>query len=128
MELIDRTTQDMDRGETIFGIFSDLSKAFDTLNHTILLNKLNHYGIKHCPLKLLKSYLSNRLQYVEDDNIKSEYIPITTGVPQGSILRPLLFIIYLKDISFSVNYLNSFYTQLTLHYSLISAISTKITN
>ena len=101
MELIDRTTQDMDRGETPFGIFLDLSKAFDTLNHTILLNKLNHYGIKHCPLKLLESYLSNRLQYVGDDNIKSEYIPITTGIPQGSILSPLLFIIYLNDISFS---------------------------
>ena len=54
MELIDRTTQDMDRGETPFGIFLDFSKSFDTLNHTILLNKLNHYGIKHCPLKLLK--------------------------------------------------------------------------
>ena len=64
MELIDRTTQDMDIGETPFGIFL----SFDTLNHTILLNmlnKLNHYGIKHCPLKLLESYLSNKLQYVE---------------------------------------------------------------
>ena len=99
MELIDRTTQDMDRGETPFGIFYDLSKAFDTLNHTILLNILNHYGNKHCPLKLLESYLSNSLQYVEHDNIKSEYIPITTGAPQGSILGPL-FIIYLNDISF----------------------------
>ena len=64
MELIDRTTQDMDGGETPFGIFLDLSKAFDTLNHTILLNKLNQYGIKHCPLKLLERYLSYRLQYV----------------------------------------------------------------
>ena len=91
----------MDRGEIPFGIFLDLSKAFDTLNHTILLNKLNHYGIKHCPLKLLESYLSNRLQYVEHDNIKSDYIPITTGAPQGSILGPLLFIIYLNDIFFS---------------------------
>ena len=100
MELIDRTTQDVDRGETPFGILLDLSKAFVTLNHTILLNKLNHYGNEHCPLKLLESYLSNRLQYVEHDNIKSDYIPITTGVPQGSILGPLLFIIYLNDISF----------------------------
>ena len=100
MELIDRTTQDMDRGETHFGIFLDLSEAFDTLNHTILLNKLNHHGIKHCPLKLLESYLSNRLQYVEHANIKSEYIPITTGVPQSSILGPLLFIFSLNDITF----------------------------
>ena len=100
-ELIDKTTQDMDRRETRFGIFLDLSKDLDTLNYTILLNKLNHYGIKHCPLKLLESYLSNSLQYVEHDNIKSEYIPITTGVPQGAILGPLLFITYLNDFSFS---------------------------
>ena len=51
MELIDRTTQDIDKGETPFGIFLDLSKAFDTLNHTILLNNLNHYGIKHLSIK-----------------------------------------------------------------------------
>ena len=66
MVITDRTTQEMDRRETPFGIFLDLSKAFDTLNHTILLNKLNHYGIEHC----LENYLSNRLQYVEHDNIK----------------------------------------------------------
>ena len=101
MELIVRITPDMDIGETPFSIFLDLSKAFDTLNHTILSNEQNRYGIKHCPLKLLESYLLNRLQYVEYDNIKSEYIPITTGVPQDSILGPQLFIIYLNDISFS---------------------------
>ena len=76
----------------------DLSKAFDTLNHSILLDKLNYYGIKKCSLQLIKSYLANRSQYVEHNGIKSDYSPISTGVPQGSILGPLLFIIYLSDI------------------------------
>ena len=99
MELVDRATQEMDRGETPFGIFWDLSKAFDTLNHSIILDKFNYYGIKNCLLQLIKSYLANLLQYVEHNGIKSDYIPISTGVPQGSILGPLLFIIYLNDIS-----------------------------
>ena len=101
MELTDRTIQEMDRGEIPLGIFLDLSKAFDTLNHNILLDKLNFYGIKNGSLQLLKSYLSNRSQYVEYNKIQSKSIPITTGVPQGSILGPLLFIIYLNDISLS---------------------------
>ena len=98
MELVDRATQKMDRGEIPFGIFLDLSKAFDTLNHSILLDKFNYYGIKKCSLQLIKNYLANRSQYVEHNGIKSDYSPISTGVPQGSILGPLLFIIYLNDI------------------------------
>ena len=91
----------MDRGKNRFGILLDLSLAFDTLDHTIPLNKQNYYDIKHCPLKLLETYLSNRLQCVEYDNIRFEYTPITTGVPQGSILGPLFLLIYLNNISFS---------------------------
>ena len=77
----------------------DLSKAFDTLDHNILLHKLRHYGIRGTCLALLKSYLSERKQFVEFNGVKFSLANITTGVPQGSILGPLLFIIYTNDIS-----------------------------
>ena len=98
LELIDHISNNLDNGKVPFSIFLDLSKAFDTLDHTILTQKLKHYGIKGCALKLLKNYLSNRKQYVELNNVKSEMCEIKTGVPQGSILGPLLFVIYVNDI------------------------------
>ena len=92
MELVERTIFTLDKDETPINIFLDLSKAFDTLNHTILLNKLHHYGIRDGSLNLFKSYLQNRKQYVVINNAKSDILDITTGVPQGYILGPLLFI------------------------------------
>ena len=74
----------------------DLSKAFDTLDHSILINKLKYYGIQGCALDLIKNYLSNRQQGVEINNIKSSFINLSTGVPQGSILVPFLLIIYIN--------------------------------
>ena len=99
LELVERIIKKMDNNEVPISIFLDLSKAFDTLNHKILLNKLKYYGIEGVPLQLFKSYLTTRTQFVEIDDIKSDRLHIATGVSQGSILGPLLFIIYSNDFS-----------------------------
>ena len=98
LELIDRIHKSMDNGQIPVSIFLDLSKAFDTLNHTILLSKLKHYGIKNKAFQWFNSYLSNRHQYVEFEGARSETLGLEMGVPQGSIFGPLLFIIYVNDM------------------------------
>ena len=79
-------------------IYIDLSKAFDTLDHSILLSKLRYYGITGCENKLFVRYLSTRYQYVEYNNAQSVTKLITTGLPQCSILDPLLFLIYINNL------------------------------
>ena len=98
IDLYDKISSALDRGDIAVGIFLDLSKAFDTVNHNILFDKLEHYGIRGQALKWVKSYFSNRLQFVGLNGHVSSHFNISCGVPQGSILGPLFFLLYINDI------------------------------
>jgi len=105
-DLISTIADNMDEGFITFGVFIDLKKAFDTIDHDILLHKLTHYGIRGLPLQWFRSYLENRKQTVNIAGCTSRPRSVMCGVPQGSILGPILFLIYINDINKSTNAFN----------------------
>ena len=90
----------IDKKHSVLSIFIDFAKAFDTVNHNILINKMHHYGIRGSILSWFKDYLKDRLQYTVFSGEKSSTTTVNLGVPQGSVLGPILFLIYINDISY----------------------------
>ena len=95
LELIDRIIIQLDKHEIPINIYLDSLQGIDTIDHISLIDTLKYYSVHGTNLNLFSSSLENRKHYTEIDNIKSNTLSITTGIPQGSILGPLLFIIYL---------------------------------
>ena len=111
IQLVNNIVSAMDNRESTAGVFLDLSKAFDTIDHHILPNKLDHYGIRGYSFNWVSSYLTNRKQLVQFTSACSQLKPVlyvVCGIPQRSILGPLLFIIYINDLPNASNLLKTF--------------------
>ena len=103
-EVIDYIYKSLDEGNYVFGVYIDLKKAFDTVQHYILLSKLPHYGIRGIAFEWFRSCPAKRKQYVITNGIKSDISDLCEyGVPQGSVLGPIIFLLFKNDINKSLD-------------------------
>ena len=123
--MIDQINKRFEKSQYTLGIFNDLTKAFHTVDHNILISKLENYGVRGVNLKWFKSYLNNRKQFISYDNSSTSYKIMTCGVPQGSILGPLLFLIYINNLREASNIIDSHH-QIKVLFETVNAELQKI--
>ena len=109
MAIVESIQKQLDAGNYTAGVFFDLKKAFDTVDHNILLEKLDYYGIRGVAKNWFESYLNNRKQFVTLNGSDSSLKPISTGVPQGSVQGSKLFLVYINDLNKCVKYLKVYH-------------------
>lgn len=128
LEFIEGVIEGIESGELCIATFIDLSKAFDCISHDILLAKLAKYGFGPESCLLISSYLANRLQFTQINGDKSDILPINHGVPQGSILGPLLFLLYINDLPASVESDSVLYADDTTFITKAASLPDLLTN